>query len=626
MEPLHSPFASQLGTNYAPADSDIIEIRQLLTRPKARVDEVDKEIKRITDLLESLQRQRQVDTTYISQHEAILSPIRRIPTEILQCIFLRCLPTKHNAVMSSLQAPVLLTHVCRDWREAALKMPRLWASLHIPIPNRPSKPNAFSSYPTPTSPQLAEEEFQRHTQAVQRWETKMQERRQIVKTWFTRAAGCKLSISITFYDGRRIPGEAEVVSNTLKSIMDIVVAYSPQWKRIEVVASHPHICDLLALPVHTVPYLEHIKVTCNTFSMSPIATGPALYRQVSPTGLLAAPSLTSFHFKLLPEPPLTLPVNWAQLRELYFDGSASRAFDGTTVEFTPSDASYLLRSCPLLVRCRLVVVQNSMFSPSAAPSVFNFNSEDEETPAPITLPHLEYLSIYEGAPLQDLFSQLEVPLLNDICFASCIPPYDSDPTSLVTLLKKCGPTVQKLTFDYPSFTIEDIKQCLSLVPGLTHLSLSIKLREKSYSVQTFDPPGYSSIAKLNNTFLAQITPRLEAVDDDTGRESVVTLCPKLASLSCKTLPSEFSEDALLDFIKSRRSEAMYRHGIAPLRKVHLFFKRPKDLDVMKELEKADVDVHGLEVAVTYDDPSERDAEYLSPTLGLEPNIYLPYPW
>ncbi|KAJ2934216.1 hypothetical protein H1R20_g2908, partial [Candolleomyces eurysporus] len=624
MELLHSPFGSQLGTNYVPSDPDVTQIRQLLTRPKARVDEVDKEIKRITDLLENLQRERQVYSTYINQHEAILSPIRRIPTEILQCIFLRCLPTKHNAVMSSLQAPVLLTHVCRDWRAAALKMPRLWASLHIPIPHRPQKPFAYPSYPTPALPQLTEEEFQAYTQSVQRWEYKMQERRQIVKTWFTRAAGCKLSISITLWEGRRSSAEAEAVHTTIKSIMDIVVSYSHQWKRIEVLASHPHICDLLALPMHTVPYLEHMKVTCNPFSTSPIASGPALYRQVSPTGLLAAPSLTSFHCKLLPESPLSLPVNWAQLRELYFDGAASRSFDGTTLEFTPSDAVKLLRSCPLLVRCRMVVVQNSLFSPPVAPSAFNFSSEDEEHAAPITLPHLEYLSIHEGAPLQDFFSQLEAPILNDIVFTSSIPPYDSDSTSLVTLLKNCGPTVQKLTFDFPCLTVEDIQQCLSLVPKLTHLSLSSNPRERSFVVHQYDPQRISSSARLNNALLARVTPGL--IDDGTGRKSVVTLCPKLASLSCKFLSPEFSEDALVDFIRSRRSEAMYRHGIAPLQKVHLCFKRPKqDVDVMKELEKENVDVHGLRVAVTYAHPLHKGVESFSPLLGLAPDALLPYP-
>ncbi|THH08693.1 hypothetical protein EW145_g2534 [Phellinidium pouzarii] len=58
------------------------------------------------------------------------SPIYRLPPELLNDIFLRCLPIKANFKPGS--APLLLTHVCRVWRTAALACPRLWTHIEVP--------------------------------------------------------------------------------------------------------------------------------------------------------------------------------------------------------------------------------------------------------------------------------------------------------------------------------------------------------------------------------------------------------------------------------------------------------------------------------------------------------------
>mgnify|MGYP001212031258 CR=1 FL=1 len=615
--PLDSPYARQLGTNYVPSDQDVAHIRHLIAKPQAHVDNVDKEIARLTEMLAALQRERQSYQSYINQHRAILSPIRRVPPEILQCIFLRCLPTKHNSVMSSLQAPILLTHVCRDWRAAALKMPRLWASLHIPIPHRPQKP--FPPYPTPAAIPLSEEEGQVYIKSVQRWEEKMQERKEIVQTWLSRAAGCKLSISITLLEGRTQSSGEDFNHDVIKAILDTVISASHQWRRIEILASPTHISELLALPMHAVPYLEQVKVTCNPFSSSPFAASPPRYLPVPPNGLLAAPRLSSFHFKLIPESPLSLPVNWSQLTELYFDGAASRNFEGGTLEFSPRDARELLRSCPLLIRCRLVVVQ-SMFTPTAAPTAFI----DDEDLSPIPLHNLEALSIHEGAPLESLFAQIEAPRLEEVVFTSSMPPYEGELTSLVTLLKHAGPTVRRLTFDYPCLTTEDIQRSLALVPNLTHLSISSNPRVRSFVIHQYDAHRVPASARFTNAMLALLTPRM-VLDEQTGRAVVQTLCPNLTTLSCKYLSPEFTEDALLDFIRSRRGEGAYRYGVASLRKVHVCFKRPmQGVDVVKELEKEQVDTRGLRIAVSYTPPMQKGVESFSPSLGITQESLVPY--
>ncbi|KAJ7603238.1 hypothetical protein DFH06DRAFT_954931, partial [Mycena polygramma] len=51
--------------------------------------------------------------------------------DVVEQIFLVCLPARHNAVMSPAEAPLLLGQICSAWGSIALAMPRLWASLHI---------------------------------------------------------------------------------------------------------------------------------------------------------------------------------------------------------------------------------------------------------------------------------------------------------------------------------------------------------------------------------------------------------------------------------------------------------------------------------------------------------------
>ncbi|KAG1886174.1 hypothetical protein F4604DRAFT_65171 [Suillus subluteus] len=66
-----------------------------------------------------------------TSHTSLPSLISRLPTEILSEIFLYCLPEDEDLVYASKQAPMLLTKICRRWREIAVGLPRLWCSLKV---------------------------------------------------------------------------------------------------------------------------------------------------------------------------------------------------------------------------------------------------------------------------------------------------------------------------------------------------------------------------------------------------------------------------------------------------------------------------------------------------------------
>ncbi|KAG2043388.1 hypothetical protein BDR03DRAFT_1005432 [Suillus americanus] len=71
------------------------------------------------------------------------SAIWRLPTEILAQIFLYCIPEDRNCTPAPYLTPVLLTTVCRRWREVALDMPSLWRRLRLEVGHSGWQQRAF---------------------------------------------------------------------------------------------------------------------------------------------------------------------------------------------------------------------------------------------------------------------------------------------------------------------------------------------------------------------------------------------------------------------------------------------------------------------------------------------------
>ncbi|KAJ7845416.1 hypothetical protein B0H14DRAFT_2203316, partial [Mycena olivaceomarginata] len=151
-------FHDKIGTNYAPLPFEIAQIRQLLAPPSREIERIDHEIA-------LLQARRLQLSAYVADHEALISPIRQLPVDIIREIFIACIPTDQNPVMSVKMAPLLLSRICSGWRTIALSTPRLWSSIHVPEPHA-------------KLPQYVRDGCL-----------------QLMKTWLTRSGGLPLSIS-----------------------------------------------------------------------------------------------------------------------------------------------------------------------------------------------------------------------------------------------------------------------------------------------------------------------------------------------------------------------------------------------------------------------------------------------
>ncbi|KAJ6617385.1 hypothetical protein B0H10DRAFT_1684345, partial [Mycena sp. CBHHK59/15] len=98
----------------------------------AQVNILDSQINDLQAAVDWLFDQRGRMEEHIRQHEAILSPAHRLPSEILCEIFAYMLPsTAHVGGKDIEKSPWYLRHVSRDWRAAAIAHGPLWSSIQV---------------------------------------------------------------------------------------------------------------------------------------------------------------------------------------------------------------------------------------------------------------------------------------------------------------------------------------------------------------------------------------------------------------------------------------------------------------------------------------------------------------
>lgn len=111
---------------------DIIDAENHLDDPiiKNLAFSSDTEVDRRRSTLEQLVHDRDETKLILEKHRTSLSPIRRLPPEVLGEIFLRCISTDFCQPKLS-EAPLLLMNVCSVWRSVALHTPDIWASISV---------------------------------------------------------------------------------------------------------------------------------------------------------------------------------------------------------------------------------------------------------------------------------------------------------------------------------------------------------------------------------------------------------------------------------------------------------------------------------------------------------------
>ncbi|KAJ7437750.1 hypothetical protein FB451DRAFT_1450356 [Mycena latifolia] len=358
---MSSPFTSKLGTNYCPRDEEIAEIKALFIEPTLRLEDLDHRIADLQNALDKLVDEHTRISTYVEAHKALISPARRLPLDILEEIFVACLPTHRNCVMSAVEAPVLLGRVCGSWRSISLLTPRLWSRVHVVEPT--FKPQ--------------------HTQAL--FKEKLAQRLEITKTWLGRSGQCLLSISL------QCPSPGSIMLSLTGSSAQILRAlfpFSSRWEHIAFVI-HPSILATMSdLTEADVPMLKSVElnVALETFRWSSL-------------GFLQAPRICSVSIRTQSLTPSELPLRWDCLTNLSVVQVLQRDF------ITNAAALQVFSLCPQLRTCGLAVRGAPGTGSGAAGLIV-------ELPFLYSL-ELRCLGTF-SAIISQLFDQLSLPQLRDL--------------------------------------------------------------------------------------------------------------------------------------------------------------------------------------------------------------------
>ncbi|KII91979.1 hypothetical protein PLICRDRAFT_456489 [Plicaturopsis crispa FD-325 SS-3] len=136
--PRDSPVPALLETNNPPPLSKIADVAHFVSEETSRLANIEQEMFRVQALVDALARERRAVEENIKNHEALLSPMRRFPPELLSEVFTHCLPEDRRP--NADRCPLLLGRVCRLWRSVSLSTPFLWSSASFHIRDNPFTP------------------------------------------------------------------------------------------------------------------------------------------------------------------------------------------------------------------------------------------------------------------------------------------------------------------------------------------------------------------------------------------------------------------------------------------------------------------------------------------------------
>ncbi|KAJ7466946.1 hypothetical protein FB451DRAFT_1259602 [Mycena latifolia] len=487
---MSSPFASKLGTNYCPEDEEVTEIKSLLVDPSLQLERLDDEIADMQKAIDKLKEQRDSLAVYVEGHKALISPVRRLPLDIVQAIFMACIPTHRNCVMSAREAPVLLGRICSSWRMISLSTPRLGWS---------------------TSTALYEEKF------AQRLET--------TKTWLGRSGQCPLSISL---EGARHSATSTTLHNS-SFFIQALIPFAPRWRHIQFTTLPITLQTrqtLFQLADVDVPMLESLALHQGSGLVRDDRLEWALF------GMLHGPRISSFSMTggnfTLPE----LPLRWDRLTSLSILHSDVGQYRGNGIKLTSEAALQIISRCPRLRSCKLKLLDPYNPTPeiSALPIVEHSFLQEFEL----------YCVDIAASTFSLLLGHLSLPQLRDFnlrCDSQAWGGHKEADDAISPLAHFLASSIHLKSFETgtETFSKSSMVAIFRSLP-LTVQRLHIRGASKDFQ-EGWAAPEWSS---LDDEILALLTPA----------PTVTACCPALRELHIK-FARNISDTGLLDFITSR---------------------------------------------------------------------------
>ncbi|KAJ4482439.1 hypothetical protein J3R30DRAFT_2174084 [Lentinula aciculospora] len=347
-------------TNVAPSAQERCIITDLV---KTKVQHL-RELEEMARILNSQLIQARTD---FLEHKALLSAARKLPMEIMSEIFLQCLPAVDTSSViwrpepHPNQAPLLLTQICRSWRNIAIATPRLWSTLII------NASNGSSSHA------------------------------EITKLWLTRSRNVSLTLTLLvrsadrFHGGRRTTSYEEFVPIAAIEVLTMFIPHFPRVRALALLFALPVIravSELRPVEDDVCNQLERLHLT-TSFENTPL--------EITWTRSLvhSAPNLRHLYFDSSMVPlPIVRGQEWClRLRTINLDAAYG---------IPPEDFFLLLRNSPELIRC--VIVMN-------LDELLNHFTRWDEMPKVIHTALQELSLSSEDASLGNVLDLLTLPAL-----------------------------------------------------------------------------------------------------------------------------------------------------------------------------------------------------------------------
>lgn len=556
-------LAQLLQSNEAPSQRMVAEIKQILQKPLNKFRANQLEIERLGQALQALNSEQERTRDIVKPYNTILSPIRRLPADVLHEIFFHCLPSHRFPIMDASEAPLLLTHICSSWRTIALSSPRLWAQIIISLPSQPY------SYDDEEDEDESRDDNQDEADKpeIQEYKRVAALRAEVTKIWLDRSGDCLLSISVICPHTRY-----RCWNESMAKIVDNIVLHSRRWQSIELAVQHAlykkieeFISNTRLSSLKAFKLKIEVPFTNRTFARGPPEPPSLLFLQTLKLDTL------SLSWKKYTNDFNTIPIAWNQLRRLFLHSPTANT------QIIP-----LLSKCPNLSECRLWIAR-----PDRGPGAI----VPKTSPQTVSLPHLQSFIVHDTtiSPVTTAaYKAIHAPALRTVgytrSYQGSVDRHGSITEGLTTQLSSFCDLLEAASIDnfmlalayQPSKTVLDV---LKKVPRPRHIIIGQKPLPFCQAESTGSPRYLDTVHAQSLPDVNQFNLRSLVVTDDLP--STAYMLPNLEILEAYGI-SYFSDDDALKLIKSRISASKAGH-ISGLKTVKLHFNRPMERDIKQEI-------------------------------------------
>lgn len=236
----------------------IKDLRETEIDIQTELSRADNEIVQVQATLGQVMSERQRLHDSLTHYRSLLSPIRRLPSEILSEIF-KALPREPGVPYGVSNTPILWTRICSRWRNVAILTPQLWNSIDF----------------------IVDEKLNVRPFTMETW-----------KVWLSRSGACPLAIKVDFQ-------RLQPSCFTYGPIVDMLTSCSCRWKEVNITA--PFSSNRFAAVKGSLPILTDLVIASNE-------TRPS-------TGILTAfEDAPRLKIATLKSNPLQFRLPWAQLQ------------------------------------------------------------------------------------------------------------------------------------------------------------------------------------------------------------------------------------------------------------------------------------------------------------------------